>query len=210
MWAKGLPDRLQWLTTATDPDLMLWLVDRMKHGKLTLLQQETEILPGVRAIPAHDTHTAGSQYVTVENERDGRWLLAGDNCYVYESFTGTDGDGAVRPDRARLREHGALHADDGGDVAVRRRRRRPDRAVPRAGAVGTVPDASVRRHPARGRAVARARRAEPHPDRETSSLNMCQPLRSRSVVVVLGHAAATSPLHAPEPASARRGMRGAR
>ena len=39
MWARGLPDRLQWLTTATDPDLMLWLVGRMKQGKLTLLQR---------------------------------------------------------------------------------------------------------------------------------------------------------------------------
>jgi glyoxylase-like metal-dependent hydrolase (beta-lactamase superfamily II) len=97
LWAKGLPDRLQWLTTATDPDLMLWLIDRMKRGSLTLLSERTEILPGVTAIPAHDTHTAGSQYVTVENDHDGRWLLAGDNCYVYESFTGTDGDGRFVP-----------------------------------------------------------------------------------------------------------------
>ncbi|HEY7965705.1 MAG TPA: N-acyl homoserine lactonase family protein [Solirubrobacteraceae bacterium] len=97
LWAKGLPDRLQWLTTATDPDLMLWLVNRMKAGKLTLLDGEREILPGIRAVPAHDTHTSGSQYVTVENARDGRWLLAGDNCYVYESFNGTDGDGRFVP-----------------------------------------------------------------------------------------------------------------
>ena len=33
MWAAGLPDRLQWLTSATDPDLMLWLVNRMKRGQ---------------------------------------------------------------------------------------------------------------------------------------------------------------------------------
>ena len=97
MWASGLPDRLQWLTSATDPDLMLWLVDRIKQGKLTLLDGESEILPGLRAIPAHDTHTAGSQYVTIENDRDGRWLLAGDNCYVYENFTGAHGDGRFTP-----------------------------------------------------------------------------------------------------------------
>jgi glyoxylase-like metal-dependent hydrolase (beta-lactamase superfamily II) len=97
LWAKGLPDRLQWLTTATDPDLMLWLVNRMKQGKLTLLDGEREILPGIRAVPAHDTHTSGSQYVTIESARDGRWLLAGDNCYIYESFKGTDGDGRFVP-----------------------------------------------------------------------------------------------------------------
>ena len=97
LWAHGLPERLQWLTTATDPDLMLWLVGRMKDNRLTLLERDMEILPGVRAIAAHDTHTAGSQYVTIENDRDGNWLLAGDNCYVYESFTGENGDGVFIP-----------------------------------------------------------------------------------------------------------------
>jgi N-acyl homoserine lactone hydrolase len=97
LWAKGLPNRLQWLTTATDPDLVLWLVNRMKNGKLTLLNEETEIFPGLRAIPAHDTHTAGSQYVTIENERDGKWLLAGDNCYVHESFSPAKDGGQFIP-----------------------------------------------------------------------------------------------------------------
>jgi N-acyl homoserine lactone hydrolase len=97
LWAKALPDRLQWLTTATDPDLVLWLVNRLKNGKLTLLNEEAEVLPGVRALPAHDTHTAGSQYVTIENERDGRWLLAGDNCYVHESFSAAENGGQFIP-----------------------------------------------------------------------------------------------------------------
>jgi N-acyl homoserine lactone hydrolase len=97
LWAHGLPARLRWLTTATDPDLLLWLVGRLKQNKLTLLREPTEIFPGFHAVPAHDTHTIGSQYVRVENERDGTWVLAGDNCYVYESFTGRDGDGAFVP-----------------------------------------------------------------------------------------------------------------
>jgi N-acyl homoserine lactone hydrolase len=97
MWARNLPERLQYLTAATDPDLMLWLVDRMKQGKLTLLEGEAEVLPGLRAIPAHDTHTAGSQYVTIENDRDGKWLLAGDNCYVHESFTPAKNGGQFIP-----------------------------------------------------------------------------------------------------------------
>ncbi|HXH96102.1 MAG TPA: MBL fold metallo-hydrolase, partial [Gaiellaceae bacterium] len=97
MWARTLPDRLQYLTAATDPDLMLWLVNRMKAGKLTLLEEETELFPGLRAVPAHDTHTAGSQYVTIENDRDGKWLLAGDNCYVHESFAPAKGGGQFIP-----------------------------------------------------------------------------------------------------------------
>jgi glyoxylase-like metal-dependent hydrolase (beta-lactamase superfamily II) len=97
MWACGLPDRLSWLTTATDPDLMLSLVQRMKDGRLTLLDGEAEVLPGVTALPAHDTHTCGSQYVTIDNDHDGKWLMAGDNCYVYENFHGMDGDGRFVP-----------------------------------------------------------------------------------------------------------------
>jgi N-acyl homoserine lactone hydrolase len=97
LWAAGLPDRLQWLTSAVDPDLMLWLVQRSKQGKLTVVQGEKEILPGLTLVPAHDTHTSGSQYVTIENERDGRWCLAGDNAYVYENFTGIDGSGTFNP-----------------------------------------------------------------------------------------------------------------
>ena len=80
-------------------------------------------MPGVRCVPAHDTHTAGSQYVTVENARDGRWLLAGDNCYVYENFTGPRRP--LHAHRPRLRQRRALRPDHGGDVAVRRRRTSP-------------------------------------------------------------------------------------
>jgi N-acyl homoserine lactone hydrolase len=97
LWAAGQPERLQWLTSAVDPDLMLWLVQRSKAGKLTVVDGEREILPGLTLVPAHDTHTAGSQYVTIDNERDGRWCLAGDNVYVYENFEGVNGDGIFNP-----------------------------------------------------------------------------------------------------------------
>lgn len=96
LWAKGLPDRLQFLTTAVDPELMLSLVQRLNRGLLTLVDGEREVLPGVTVRPAFDTHTAGSQYVTVDNESDGRWLMAGDNVYIYENVAGR-GDGRFIP-----------------------------------------------------------------------------------------------------------------
>lgn len=96
MWAKGLPDRLQFLTSATDPDLLMSLVQRMKDNKLTLTDGRAEVRPGIIVHPAFETHTDGSQYVTVENEHDGRWLMAGDNMYVYENVTGR-GDGRYVP-----------------------------------------------------------------------------------------------------------------
>ncbi|MGH2895171.1 MAG: hypothetical protein ACRDPM_18165, partial [Solirubrobacteraceae bacterium] len=88
LWAKGLPDRLQFITSATDPDLVMSLVQRMKEGKLTLTDGKAELRPGIIAHPAFETHTDGSQYIAVENEHDGRWLMAGDNMYVYENVTG--------------------------------------------------------------------------------------------------------------------------
>jgi glyoxylase-like metal-dependent hydrolase (beta-lactamase superfamily II) len=96
LWAKSLPDRLQFLTTAVDPDLMLSLVQRMNRGKLTLVDGTAEVLPGVTVSPAFDTHTAGSQYVAIDNDHDGLWLMAGDNMYVYENVTGR-GDGRFIP-----------------------------------------------------------------------------------------------------------------
>lgn len=96
LWAKALPDRLQYLTTAVDPDLMLSLVQRLNRGLLTLVEGEAEVLPGVTVRPAFDTHTAGSQYVVVDNDGDGTWLMAGDNVYVYENVTGR-GDGRYIP-----------------------------------------------------------------------------------------------------------------
>jgi glyoxylase-like metal-dependent hydrolase (beta-lactamase superfamily II) len=97
MWASGLPERLRWLTTACDPDLLLVLVQCLKEGRLSVLEGEAEPLPGVTVIPALDTHTAGSQYVRIENEHDGRWIMAGDEVYVFENFRGTDDDGRFVP-----------------------------------------------------------------------------------------------------------------
>jgi N-acyl homoserine lactone hydrolase len=96
MWAKALPERMQWLTTATDPALLMSLVERLSDGKLTLLEGEGEIAPGLNAVPAHDTHTAGSQYLTLDHH-DGKWLLAGDNCYTYDNFLGSQEEGRFVP-----------------------------------------------------------------------------------------------------------------
>jgi N-acyl homoserine lactone hydrolase len=97
MWASGLPDRLRWLTTACDPDLLLMLVQCLKEDRLAVIDGEAEPLPGVTIMPALDTHTAGSQYVRIENEHDGRWVMAGDGVYLFENFLGTDGDGRFVP-----------------------------------------------------------------------------------------------------------------
>jgi len=55
------------------------------------------VAPGVALWPAFGTHTAGSQVVSVTTERNGRWLLAGDNVYAYENLEGLGGDGILAP-----------------------------------------------------------------------------------------------------------------
>lgn len=97
LWAKTLPDRLDWITTACDPDDLMALMERWKAGKLTLVRGDLEILDGIRVVAAHDTHTLGSQYVVVDDPFAGRWVLAGDNVYVYENIEGIDGDGHFVP-----------------------------------------------------------------------------------------------------------------
>lgn len=96
MAIRGLPDRMQYLTTAVDPELMVQLVQRLNRGLLTLVDGVQEVLPGVTVHPAFDTHTAGSQYITIDDGSGTPFLLAGDNVYIYENVTGR-GDGRYIP-----------------------------------------------------------------------------------------------------------------
>lgn len=98
LWAKSLPRRLStFLTMAFDPDDVLGFVRRCSAGTLTLLEGDAEVLPGVRCLSAKDTHTLGSQYVVVDDGRGGRWVLAGDNVYVWENLEGEGGNGEFIP-----------------------------------------------------------------------------------------------------------------
>jgi N-acyl homoserine lactone hydrolase len=93
---RSLPDHMQFLTLAVDPDTFVDLVQCREEGRLNLVDGGQEILPGVELRPLHDTHTAGSQCVVVDNEHDGRWVFAGDNIYLWENLEGA-GDGRYIP-----------------------------------------------------------------------------------------------------------------
>jgi hypothetical protein len=53
------------------------------------------VLPGIDLYPAHDTHTAGSQYVLIRNDArspsSDAWILAGDLVYCFENLGSPDG-----------------------------------------------------------------------------------------------------------------------
>ena len=95
--ALALPRRFEFLTRACEATLPRTLEARASEQKLTYADGELAVLPGIELRPAFDTHTAGSQFVLVENAADGSWLFAGDNVYVYENIEGLRGDGVLEP-----------------------------------------------------------------------------------------------------------------
>ena len=95
--ALALPRRFEFLTRSCEPALPEFLDERAAAGLATLADGELEVAPGVVLWPAFGTHTAGSQVVSVTTERNGRWLLAGDNVYAYENLEGLGGDGILAP-----------------------------------------------------------------------------------------------------------------
>lgn len=95
--AAALPASFGFLTKASQPDLAQTLVERAERGLATLLDGAAELADGILVLPAFGTHTPGSQYVTVNNTADGRWIFAGDLVYVYENIEGLGQDGVMAP-----------------------------------------------------------------------------------------------------------------
>jgi N-acyl homoserine lactone hydrolase len=95
--ALARPRRFEYLTRSCQPGLPELLDERARAGLATLADGELEVAPGVTLWPAFDTHTAGSQVVSVTTEKNGRWLFAGDNVYAYENLEGLGGDGILAP-----------------------------------------------------------------------------------------------------------------
>lgn len=90
VWATALPRRMRWITEATDPADILRIVGLAGEGRLTIVQGAAEdILPGIDLHPAYDSHTAGSQYMVINNA-GRKWILAGDLVYQYENMIGDD------------------------------------------------------------------------------------------------------------------------
>jgi glyoxylase-like metal-dependent hydrolase (beta-lactamase superfamily II) len=103
VWAMALDRRFRWLTAAIDPSDIMRAVNLARMGRLVCVEGVREdVLPGIDLYPAHDTHTAGSQYVLVRNDgkrqtQDG-WILAGDLVYRLENLVGTEeGDPSYVP-----------------------------------------------------------------------------------------------------------------
>jgi len=95
--ALRLPPRFEFLTRNCEPELLDVLDAADRAGRLTLADGQHAVTDQISLLPAFDTHTAGSQYVLLEDEASGPWLFAGDNVYVYENIEGLRGDGVYAP-----------------------------------------------------------------------------------------------------------------
>ncbi|BBY85473.1 N-acyl homoserine lactonase family protein [Mycolicibacterium tokaiense] len=95
VWGLSLPPTHNFLTTAIDPDDILRGLELARSGRLRLITGDVpDVLPGINLWAAHDTHTYGSMYVDVQAgpSEDERFILAGDNVYVYDNLGGIDGE----------------------------------------------------------------------------------------------------------------------
>jgi N-acyl homoserine lactone hydrolase len=87
------PKRLKWLCGGLDPDTGAELARIGGEGRLRLVEGVEDVAPGIQLRPAFDTHTAGSQYIYLENNDGGDpWVFPGDVAYVYDNIGGPDGD----------------------------------------------------------------------------------------------------------------------
>jgi len=73
-----------WLLSSLDPRDIHNVAAAASAGKVTLLEGESEVLPGVIAHLAKDSHTFGTQWFEVQT-RNGAFAIAGDAVYWYSN-----------------------------------------------------------------------------------------------------------------------------
>jgi hypothetical protein len=87
---RALDPKFRWLMAATDPSDIMRLADLAAEGRLVSIDGgQEDVLPGVDLRAGYDTHTWGSQFVTIRNDRresEDVWVMAGDLVYSYDNM----------------------------------------------------------------------------------------------------------------------------
>ena len=71
-----------WILSSLDPQDIHNVATAISRGKVTLIEGDTEILPGITAHLAKDSHTFGTQWFEVRT-LNGAFAIAGDAVYWY-------------------------------------------------------------------------------------------------------------------------------
>lgn len=102
-WLAGLarPEQFGFLHGGVDVNDFHHLIERSIAGQVRLVEGALNgVLPGVDLIPAHDTHTYGSQIVVIDSgssERPQKWVAPGDCIFSFANLEGLDGSGTYVP-----------------------------------------------------------------------------------------------------------------
>ncbi|MGE0518330.1 MAG: N-acyl homoserine lactonase family protein [Candidatus Binatia bacterium] len=73
-----------WLLSSLDPQDIHNVASAIALGKVTLIEGDAEVLPGITARLAKDSHTFGTQWFEVET-LNGTFAIAGDAVYWYSN-----------------------------------------------------------------------------------------------------------------------------
>lgn len=97
LWAQALDKKFRWLLKAIDPSDIMRIADLARQGRLVSVDGDREdVIPHVDLRAAPDTHTWGSQFVTIRNDgapnSQDAWVMAGDLVYSYDNIRGDDPD----------------------------------------------------------------------------------------------------------------------
>lgn len=73
-----------WIFSSFDPTDLTRAARGIADGRIRFLQGDEELLPGVTARLARDSHTFGSQWFKIETQ-NGPYIIAGDTVYWYSN-----------------------------------------------------------------------------------------------------------------------------
>lgn len=97
-WILGLGQRFSLLAAACNPDDVAKAERLVEEGRMELLDGPvSDLFPGISLEVALETHSYAQQYVIVDTETSGRYIIAGDAAYSRSNFVGLEGDGVMVP-----------------------------------------------------------------------------------------------------------------
>ncbi|MCX2750443.1 N-acyl homoserine lactonase family protein [Arthrobacter sp. MI7-26] len=83
--AKQMPEEDQsWVFSSFDPQDLARAAQGIADGRIRFVEGDAELLPGVTARLAKDSHTFGSQWFKVDTQ-NGPFVVAGDTVYWYSN-----------------------------------------------------------------------------------------------------------------------------
>lgn len=77
-------DQTSWVFSSFDPTDLIRAAAGVSSGRVQFIRGDVEVLPGITARLAKDSHTFGSQWFSVETQ-SGPYAIAGDTVYWYSN-----------------------------------------------------------------------------------------------------------------------------